>query len=194
MVIFKNCCCCISLRTGVLILCVISLVFALVTTTTSVLSIIQYTQDDGSPANHTILPAIEYEPRSLPWEILQLVNSLLSFTCSALAIYGTLKHRSYCLIPYLVSEFLQTVNIGSYIIYAIYAASTADPAISQEQITIEIISGVLGVALSAYFWACVYSLYKLDREERRTQLNRQYIHPQPHYPQVVYYTRGDGIY
>lgn len=106
MAIFNSCCFCITLRTGSLILGVISLIVSLLTTITSILALVQLSQEDSLLSrvlNVTINAAIQAEPEITTedylvflwshrlWIGLFFVISALSVICCTLLIYGTLN-------------------------------------------------------------------------------------------------------
>lgn len=185
----NKCCCCCSLRTGTLVLSVIALLGYLFGVFGAVWSLVIHDQyvvriinmmaafnpslldddasssEDSDNATATFQDLYEtYVPVATGVLVGTLVFNLIGAACGLCALIGIIKKRPLLLMPWLVLAMLSMLVMAVLIIVGMFYLAL------MVSVTL-LISGLVGLSLSLYFWMVVYSYYKNLREQERLELD-----------------------
>ena len=132
MCVLKNCCCCVDLRFGAIVIAILGVV-------------------DGIGAFFTINGAVGYDGLTTIQYIFMCLGGAVKIIAGLCLLFGSIKYHQSTTLAYLVLQMLsiKIVVIGcamgligsAYPLDALYVYSTK-------------------IILNIYFWSCIYSFYK----------------------------------
>lgn len=190
MTLLNKCCCC-ELRVGALILGWLGTIGAFLSLASNISNLtkineitqqiidMQTQKHDQEPLSDDAKNAIENGVRG--FFIAHTALLLLSILVSILLIVGVMKRNKNFLLPWLIYNMLSIIVTGLVVLVVCVFLAVLAPA-KVAVIVLFILGGA--IALSLYFWLCVYSFYQEIKEDETglKRLNETMLMAKPHYP------------
>uniref|UniRef100_A0A1B0GI26 Uncharacterized protein n=1 Tax=Lutzomyia longipalpis TaxID=7200 RepID=A0A1B0GI26_LUTLO len=198
MPILKECCFCVSLKTGGIVLAIINGLASIAVVAFNIWGLVVLKKVENS---HEAIQRLAKElelarnpgggggggynaayndnlvilfTKILLWT--NIVICLFVFLACIFLIIGALKNRRKFIIPYLICN---AFGIVTRFLDFIFKAVTSEKAFNH------VVAGLIFVAISGYLWFCVFSLYQkqCEEERQRSAANNPYANQQTVYSQ-----------
>lgn len=167
MPVLKNCCRCLTLKTGTIVTGVLAIIIAL---TTLITILVVKMKMKTIVADHLSSETVK---------IIVAINLAMTILISTLLIIGTIKKNRWLMAPWVILAIILVIGLAVSVIY-----TSVEFYINNQPLngTIWLIIGLLGCAISTYLWFVVFSYFQLIKEEKEGR--------SPYFRPIYPYQRG----